>query len=441
MSRAVPALTGAIAFAFMAWLYVQGDLLLYRGLVRAWGVKVWAFPFLDTDTVLSAVRCLNRGVDAYVTNPCDVLGRQYDYSPMWMVLRVFPMTRAWLSPIGLLVDGVFLLSLLLLPPGRDARATALIVLGVFSSATVFALERGNNDLLLFALAAGGAALALRGPTLRLVGYALILLAGLLKYYPLAAMLSVCRERLPRFVAVALASIAITAAFVAITWHDLVRALAIIPIGSFSEDMFGSVIVAGRIADQAIHSSALKTVIRLSMTLGSFAAALFLSRRSALAVALDRLTPRERSFLMVGALMVAGCFFTAQNIGYRAVHLLLVLPSLLALARHPGHRLFQAAALSCLALLWSIWWRAIMPVPPISYLTWTLRETMWWFLVTVLDGCLLVMVWQSPTMGGLMEAGLLGAGRRPGRSHGVPLTLNPMCWLPSGRRTSLPDPCG
>lgn len=413
LRRAIPALAGAIAFALMAWLYVGGDLLLYRGLIRAWGVKVWAFPFLDTDTVLSAVRCLNRGVDAYATNPCDVLGRQYDYSPMWMVLRLFPMTRAWLSPIGLLVDGVFLLSLLLLPPGRDMRATALIVLGVFSSATVFALERGNNDLVLFALAAGGAALALRGSALRLVGYALILLAGLLKYYPMAAMLSVCRERLPRFISVALASIAITAAFVAITWHDLVRALAIIPIGSFSEDMFGAVIVAGRITDQFILSPALKTAIRLSMTLVSFAAALYLSRRRQMATALDRLTPRERSFLMVGALMVSGCFFTAQNIGYRAVHLLLVLPSLLALGRGPNHRLFLAAALSCLALLWSIWWRTLVSVPPVSYLTWTLREAMWWFLITVLDGCVLAMVFQSPTV-----AGLTRPGRQPARARAV-----------------------
>jgi hypothetical protein len=395
--RAIPTLAGVAAFAFMAWLWIGGHAAPYRSLIRAWGIVDGPFPFLDTDTVLSAVRCLNKGIDAYVTNPCDVLGRQYDYSPLWMVLTVFPMTPAWLPPIGLLVDGVFLLSLLMLPPGRDARATALIVLGVLSSATVYAVERGNNDLILFALAAGGAALALRTPALRLVGYALILLAGLLKYYPMAAMLIACRERLPRFVTVALVAILATMTFAAITWHDLSRALAIIPVGSYSNDMFGSVVVAGRIADQIVFSPPLKAAIRLGMILLSFAAALWLSRRSDLAAALDGLTPRERSFLMVGALMIAGCFFTAQNIGYRAVHLMLVLPSLLALGRVSARRLFSLASVSCIALLWSVWWRGLMPVPPISYLTWTLREAMWWFLVTVLDGCVLALVWQSPAL--------------------------------------------
>ena len=402
--RMIPALVGAVAFAFMAWLYVGGHAGLYRSIVEAWGVEIWPFPFLDTDTVLSAVRCLNKGVDVYVTNPCDTLGRQYDYSPLWMVLTVFPMTPAWLPPIGLIVDALFLLSLLLLPAGRDARAILVIVLGVLSSGTAFAVERGNNDLVLFALAAGGAALALRSPALRLVGYALVLLAGLLKYYPLAAMLVVTRERLFRFLAIALASIAVTTAFAAITWHDLSRALAIIPTGSYFGDMFGSVIVAGRIADQMVHLPALKAAIRLAMILASFAAAFHLARRPFLSAALDQLTPRERSFLLVGALMVAGCFFTAQNIGYRVVHLLLVLPSLLALGRTSPHRLFPLASLCCVALLWAIWWRGIMPVAPVSWITWTIREAMWWFLVTVLDGCVLAMVWRSPTVGGLLAAG-------------------------------------
>lgn len=398
----VPALAAAAAFVLMAWLYVGDHADLYRAILRGWGVKVWPFPFLDTDTVLSAVRCLNKGIDAYAVNPCDVLGRQYDYSPLWMVLTVFPMTPAWLSPIGLVVDAAFLFSLLLLPPGRDARATAVIVLGVLSSGTAFAVERGNNDLVLFALAAGGAALALRGPAIRLLGYALILLAGLLKYYPLLAMISVCRERSARFFAVALASIIVTAAFVAVTWHDLSRALAIIPVGSYAEDMFGSVVVAGRVADQSVHLPVLKAAIRWSMVVASWAAAIYLAGRPFLRTALDRLTPRERSFLLVGALMIAGCFFTAQNIGYRVVHLLLVLPPLLALGRVSGRWLLTVAWLCCLLLLWSIRWRVVMPVPPMSYLTWTLRETMWWFLVTVLDGCALSLIWRSPT--------IVGAGR-------------------------------
>ena len=397
--RVMPALAGAIAFAFLGWLYLDGQTGLNRHIIRAWGIKVWSFPFLDTDTVLSAVRCLNKGVDVYVTNPCDVLKRQYDYSPLWMVLTVFPMTPAWLPPVGLVVDIAFLLSLLMLPVGRGAGATLLIGFGVLSSGTMFAVERGNNDLVLFALVAGAAMLTLRRPALRLVGYALLLLAGLLKYYPLATMLVVCRERLPRFLAVTAVSIIVTLVFAAISWHDLTRALAIIPTGSYSEDMFGSIIVGGR-TGEAFRYPELKTPIRLAMIVVSFIVAFLLSRRAFIPEALDRLTDHEQMFLFTGSLMVAGCFFTAQNIGYRVVHLLLVLPPLLALGQF--RRIFLLAAMCCLALLWSIWWRGIMPTPPISYITWTLREMMWWFLVTLLDACIIVLTGRSATVVRLLD---------------------------------------
>ena len=59
-----------------------------------------------------------------------------------------------------------------------------------------------------------------------------------------------------------------------------------------------------------------------------------SGRPGLRHAIAGLGEGERAFLLAGALLVLGCFVAAQNIGYRAVHLLLVLPPLLAL-RHGG----------------------------------------------------------------------------------------------------------
>ena len=37
-------------------------------------------------------------------------------------------------------------------------------------------------------------------------------------------------------------------------------------------------------------------------------------------------------LLAGGLLMLSCFFTAQNIGYRAMHLVLTLPALTALVR-------------------------------------------------------------------------------------------------------------
>src|SRR5208282_2170579 len=78
---AVPAIATAI-FAAVYGLYAVGQTPLYRAILEAWGIGPYDFPFLDIHGELSAIECWRRGVDVYVTNPCDALGRLFDYSPL-----------------------------------------------------------------------------------------------------------------------------------------------------------------------------------------------------------------------------------------------------------------------------------------------------------------------------------------------------------------------
>ena len=397
-----------VFFAFMAMLYSAGFTSLYRGIIKLWGIHPYPIPFLDTDTVLSAIRCINRGVDVYVTNPCDLLDRVYDYSPLWTVLRVFPMTPAWLPPIGMGVDITFILSLLLLPAGRSWRDTRWITAGILSSATLFAVERGNNDLVLFVLAASAATLACRSYWCRLVGYGLILLAGLLKYYPMTVMLSATRERPARFLAIAVASIVSVALFAILTWHDLTRALALIPTGSYFGDMFGARTFGGGLTERMGLPSLATQLLEAAMSLAALGTGIRLGCQPCATAALTRLNERERAFLLGGALLVLGCFFTAQNIGYRAVHLILVLPALSALRDTDSLRRFRYALPLALGGLWSgTWYHDIVSVDAaltgrhgdtiVQSATWLLREGMWWSLVTILISCVTGLVLQSPTV--------------------------------------------
>ena len=398
----LPPLAGAVFLALMAALYL-GAIALYRAIIIGWGIEPFAYPFVDTDTVLSAVRCLRAGVDVYVANPCDPLARVYDYSPLWMALAVLPVTRGWLVPVGLGIDLGFLASLLLLPAGRRWRDAVVIAAGVVSSATLFAVERGNNDLVLFALAAGAATLATRSAGWRMVAYVLALLAGLLKYYPMTVMAVALRERPARLVAIAVASIAATALFAALTWHDLTRALALIPTGSPFGVMFGAVTIPAGLAERGVLTGGQAAALRLAMTLACLLAGGWWGTRAALEAELARLDDRERTFLLVGALLVLGCFFTAQNIGYRAVHLLLVLPPLTALAATGRWR---APSIVALALLWSEAWRAgslalgaALGSPTFErlfWIRWLLREGLWWWLATLLVACVVALLRQAQT---------------------------------------------
>lgn len=384
--RLLPAGLAAACFAVIAALYLSGAEALYRRVLITWGVDAFSFPFLDTDTVMSALRCRRMGLDVFATNPCDPLGRVFDYSPLWLVLARLPVTRAWTMPAGLAVDIAFLASLLLLPAGRTREDTARIIIGVLSPAAALAVERGNNDLVLFALAAAAAALAGRAPALRLLGYAAALLAGLLKYYPMTLMALATRERPGRFVAVALASVAVAGLFLAVMGDELARALRLIPVGSPFLFMFGASALPRGLGALFGWPAVAVHALQILLTLAAFGTGIGLGlSRGGPAVA--RLAPGERDCLLAGALLMIGCYFTAQNIAYRAVHLVLVLPALTALWRTGGGRLWPAATYAALVLLWVRCWRAVLndQAPGALYAGWAVQEALWWFVLTVLIG--------------------------------------------------------
>ncbi|MFT3968128.1 MAG: hypothetical protein QM690_19840 [Sphingobium sp.] len=384
----------------MTLLYLWGPRPVYDWILKTWGIDPFPFVFLDTDTVMSAVRCLRDGVDVFVTNPCDFLGRLFDYSPFWLLLAGLPVTSAWLVPTGLFVVLAFFLSLLLLPVGGTMREARLISLGAVSTPVVFAVERGNNDLVLFTLAAVAAALACRSKGLRLVGYGAALLAGFLKYYPMTLLSLAARERPPRFALVILLVAAACGLFALAMGPELTRALRLIPTGDWFGDMFGSSTVAGGLASLWGWPAGLRRFVHLLMVLGSVMTGAWLALGRPAQEAVGRLDERQQAFLLVGACLILGCFFTAQNIGYRSLHLLLALPSLLALGRlAPARRLWRWSGAATVWLLWAEGWRHAMREVDdtslaIRFLGWGAREILWWWVVTVLIACAAIILGRS-----------------------------------------------
>ena len=427
MRRCVPAMAVAAVFAVFVFLHWSGRYALSDGVLLSWGMLPFPFPFLDTDTVLSALRCLREGIDVFETNPCDVLTRVYDYSPVWLHAAAFPVTIDWIVPVGLGVDVVFILSLFLLPAGRDWRCTALVTVGTVSTAVAYAMERANNDLVIFTLVALGAALSTRRWPFRLFGYGCAFMAGVLKYYPMLTMVLAVRERPTRFVAVTVIAVAALAAIVAADYTAFSRALQLIPTGPFYVDMFGARTLPGGVLHLTRFSAWAHTA-ELALTTGSIAIGLAMVLWGRIDVEISALTARERAFLLAGAALLIACFFTAQNIGYRAIHLVLVLPGLTALAvLAPRRHLWVVTAGFTALLLWAEAWRhwinAAALGQPIwhnldwgwrnpdrfQFIAWEIREVLWWWVITVLWGVSFAIVRRS-TLG---EAVLAWGARRLG----------------------------
>ncbi len=384
--RAVgPAAMAAAIVLLAALLYACGYREQYYALAEIWGAAPFRTPFLDMQGVTSPVECHRLGYDVYVQNPCDVFNRPHNYSPLWLWLAVLPITTAWDDALALALVGLFLVALAFLPPGRDWR---LITLATISSTTMFAMERANIDLLMFVMAM----LVVR---LRFTGYAIALLAGMLKFYPIVLLLAAVRERALVCLAVWTMALGVVALWFALDGTEILRAIA--NIGSnppFDDNVFGAHNLPFGIA--AVVGLPRSGAMALEVLL--LAAMVGVAIGSAGKVRTDVLTEAEAVHLLVGAALLVSCFVIAQNVSYRAIYFLFVLPALIVS--------WRGAAWVAVLLMWNSGlrlainrvaaWFGISTAPDgmLHFAIWLLRELAWWAVITLLAALLLRLVWES-----------------------------------------------
>jgi hypothetical protein len=405
----------------------------YSGTMRLLGVVPTSVPFFDGTYVLGAAECARRGIDVNLTNPCDPEGRVYDYSPLLLDIMPPGVAVSWTIPAGMLLIAVFCAVLTLLPAPRRWPDLAVMVLAVLSPMTVYALERANIDAFILPVMVL-AGLALHGPMgRRLLGYALALFAGLLKFYPLAALVIVARERLRVALLLGGVTVIALAGFIWIYAGTLFHSIANRPVGFTFTDGFAAANLPDGMAEilapvAAGHEWAEHAVAWIPLVLGTLLTLRLLLQafRYAGRIPITVLHETETVFLVIGAALVAGCFLTGLSFYYRGVDLLLVLPGLLLL-----RPIDKTAADMVKAILFLMWSEAIrqgmirlfpaIGLSPdldnkIRAVFWLIRELVWWRVAGALLGIVLWFVLAS-------ECGLWLRGhiRRLGLPDPLPIT--------------------
>lgn len=443
--RLAPPLVALSAFLALTGLYLSGGHDVYEAIIRFWGVTPGSFgPFLDMHGLTAAWQCHRLGIDVAVSDPCDVMRRPFNYGPLWLPLAYLAPGPGFGDALGWGCGFMFIASLFALPPAKSLIETGLRVAATLSPMVVFALERGNPDLVIFMLALLVGVLAASPSRLRFGAYALIIIAGLLKYYPFALLALTLRERPARFIAVNLAALASAALMAALYWSDLVRGMPLIAAGPYFTDLFaaknlpfGLVAALGTLAGYAPDTpppgaSLLAGALFLLLTAACIALAARILTLPEWRTTLAKLTPLESSFLLIGGLLVCGCFFAGQSISYRGTLLLLVLPGFLALRRHahgPGlKRLCTAAGMVTVVLMWRVFLRvhfvellelAGLPGTMVSALRlefWMACELAWWFLVAMMGAAIVSRLAETGT-GCEIDRRLRGLVPRVSRASG------------------------
>jgi hypothetical protein len=417
----VPAL-GLLSLGAFTLLYRYETDWYFRILTTAFAYP-FQFPFLDGQYILVVRDCWQRGIDVYVNNPCDVLNLLNSYSPLLLRLTFLPTDAAWTNLFGLTLGSVFLISLAFLPPPRAMRELALIGVATLSPTSAFLLERANIDLAVFVAAVIAALCLEREFVVRFAGYVVIVLAGLLKYYPFVLLLTMLREGLLRFLVLAGAAAAVIIGFGWYYHDELVKALANIPSGLYFSNGFGAVEfpgglgevlqtvlsaagVDGRFVDGLPQNAILRSSVRVVLTAASVGLAARLGRTAGLRRGLATLPVRHANYLIIGAILISGCFFAGHNVAYRGIFLLFTLPGFVLLTNFGsvGRVAWWMIAAIIFALwlpplhhvflyLWrehpDVWWAVAG-----RYANWAVHELVWWWLATVLLAIVFAFVIES-----------------------------------------------
>lgn len=327
-------------------LYLLALALLLAALQWAGWERTWralSIPpmtpvFADMRTVQGALASRAAGLDPQRDNVGDPWRRRMNYPRVWIrIADALGLERearyrvAVAAGVALFVAAAALL-LHLFP-------SAWLLAALLSGAALLAMERGNNDLLVFVLVVAAALLPLR-----LLSAVLILLATVLKLYPFAAALMLLQAR-------RLAWFALTAAAGLLYLHGASAEIAVIREGTpVSTALSYGVPSLARWLGQRLGTDipALALVLPLAL-LGLGVAWAMRAMPLEAADATPGAPPvrgageRARALFLAGAAIYLGTFVLAANFDYRLIFLALCIP-LLATLPQPRLRRVALAAL-------------------------------------------------------------------------------------------------
>lgn len=359
------------------------------------GLPDYGHWFLDSYAILAANDAVAAGLDPYTSIPLDILKRKHVYSDWWLGLRHLGITRRDNFVFGGLCGLGFLTVALAGLRPRTWREALFAVAVVLSPPVLLALNRANNDLIIFTLL-GLPLLAWRAPPRPVAGLwlaAALAAATGLKYYPVVAVAALPLAYPIRRHGWGLGAAAAAAALLAL-WGErgsLARGAFAFP---ESVHLFGS--------PELWRDLGLGRAAVLALSTGVLAAIAWgFVRRGATAGLADDSDPNAsaRGAFAVGALLLLGCFLAGTSFAYRWIFALWLVPWLWTQVR-AGHR--TVARLALLLILVGVWhdglYCLVLNAGQFRLPAWT--ETAWRYATQPLDWLLMALL-----AGWLLEAAL------------------------------------
>ena len=286
---------------------------LWPRLLVMLGIYDYGTFYLDSQALLAALDAMRLGADPHAVNPLDPLLRYHVYSDWWLALRWLGLTREHNFLVGSVWVGAFAVTAWMTARPRNWGEAGWLAALLLSPPVLLAVNRANNDLVIFVVLAGcGVAATATVWWRQLLAVACLALATGLKYFPAPAALAFLWVRpVRRMPAVLLAALLAAALALASVWSDLDR-------GRFTVGS-GVHVMGAPLWWRDLGWKDTESALPGLLLIVAGAGALALGRITAgLAT---RGAARERLRAALGAIVILTCFAAGVNYAYRWIFVL------------------------------------------------------------------------------------------------------------------------
>src|SRR4028119_2314099 len=293
--------------------------------------------FADLRVLTSGAECIRLGYDVLIVNPCDPWQRPMNYPRIWSVPASWGLDQSHTVILGILF-GLLFFSLVFVTIKRLNYIEALFYALILCSPSVMlAIERGNNDLIIFILLSLSL-LIMKNKTAiwRYFSYIIIMFAGILKVYPFFALITALKEKKRNFTVIFLSIFIAFGSYVVTDLESIILVSKATP--RATKYSYGGRVIFDVIftSFSSFYSSQIPPYFNLiKFLLFSLTIALFLLISYLLAKHTENLFQNNKlninqiEAFRIGSSIYIGTFLIGNNWDYRLIFLLFTIPQILA----------------------------------------------------------------------------------------------------------------
>jgi hypothetical protein len=317
----------------VAGILLMGSLLavLFKeyGYYETW--KLWKVPvekpfFLDFRIIPGSAESFRNGFEPTLKNPYDPFKRLFNYPAFWRLFFYTDISAEDTLWIVIVMLVLYFAGVILFPQVLSFRDALLMLLIVFSPASMLLYERGNIDLFVFFICAMIVVASGYSASWAAV---LIVFGAVVKLFPLFGVTVLLKEPKQRFWRLAGTCVVLVAVYGLLTFESQRAAWNITQRGG--DVSYGAFVLVTRLGTylQSLLP-VLRSILRLKIFFEGLAAGLILLGFMGGVVQHHRLmadNERNLAAFRMGASIYLGTFLLGNNFDYRLAFLVFVVPQL------------------------------------------------------------------------------------------------------------------